>query len=116
MARKRHTDRSERPFSEATIEQVWNKGRVFQSYDANIWRHDLCGSVIKRGDHGNVNSKHCWEIDHIKCRNSVPRCRIFALSLPVDGDIPSSSQSSRVPYETHRRSHTWRPRLASATC
>lgn len=66
MARGRNTDRSGRPFSDATVEQVWNKGRVIQNSDAKVWRHDLCGSVIKRGDHGNVNSTHGWEIDHIK--------------------------------------------------
>jgi len=45
---------------------VWNKGRVIPNYDAKVWRHDTSGGVIKRGDHGNVNSTHGWEIDHIK--------------------------------------------------
>ena len=66
MARSRNTDRSGRPFSDPTIDPVWSKGRVIPNYDAKVWRHDTCGGVIKRGDHGNVNSTHGWEIDHIK--------------------------------------------------
>jgi len=34
--------------------------------DSNIWRWDICGSVIKYSDHGNTNSDNGWEIDHIK--------------------------------------------------
>lgn len=66
MARSRNTDRTGTTFPEATVEQVWNKGREIPNYDRRIWRHDACGSAIKRGDYGNVNSKNGWEIDHIR--------------------------------------------------
>lgn len=66
MGRNRNTDQSGKPFSEATVQQVWNKGRPSSGYDAAVWRHDLCGSPIKRSDYGDVNCKNGWEVDHIK--------------------------------------------------
>ena len=56
------------PFSttdEQTKLAVWAKGNPIQGYDPAIWRHDICGAVMKYADHGNTNSKHGWEIDHI---------------------------------------------------
>ncbi len=47
------------------ILSVWNKGRKIKDYDAEVWRHDDLGNVIKFADHGNRDSKHGWEIDHI---------------------------------------------------
>lgn len=48
---------------------VWNKGKVCVqngiTHDATIWRWDAYGNVMKYSDHGNTNSKHGWEIDHI---------------------------------------------------
>lgn len=49
---------------------VWDMGRKIvqngKEYDLNIWRWDICGSVMKYSDHGNTNSDNGWEIDHIK--------------------------------------------------
>lgn len=45
---------------------VWNKGRKIDGYDSDMWRYDICGNVMKYIDHGDTNSKHGWEIDHIK--------------------------------------------------
>lgn len=56
------------PFSntdEATKRSVWAKGYAIQGWDSNVWRHDLCGKVIKYSEHGNRLSEHGWEIDHI---------------------------------------------------
>lgn len=44
---------------------VWQKGRVIPGHDSNVWRWDVCGHVIRYGEHGNTNSQHGWEIDHI---------------------------------------------------
>lgn len=52
-------------FSEQDIEAVWNKGRVIPDFASDIWRWDVCGTVMKRSEHGNRNSKYGWEIDHI---------------------------------------------------
>lgn len=56
-------------FSNATEQnkqKVWNKGMVIKDYDKNIWRRDICGNAMKYTEHGNTNSEHGWEIDHIK--------------------------------------------------
>lgn len=53
-------------FSDAEKLAVWNKGRVVPDFDAAIWRYDHYGNPIKFGEYGNVNSKHGWEVDHIK--------------------------------------------------
>lgn len=45
---------------------VWNKGSIINNYDPAVWRHDICGNVMKYAEHGNTTSKHGWEIDHIK--------------------------------------------------
>lgn len=52
-------------FSKDIIQKVWEKGKVVENYDPNIWRKDECGAWIKREEHGNRGSKHGWEIDHI---------------------------------------------------
>ncbi len=56
------------PFSntdESTKRAVWAKGRIIPGYDASVWRHDTCGMVMFYADHGDTNSEHGWEIDHI---------------------------------------------------
>lgn len=49
---------------------VWNKGRIIiqngKKYDPKVWRWDICGQVMKYSEHGNIDSKYGWEIDHIK--------------------------------------------------
>ncbi len=50
---------------EPTKLQVWQKGQVIAGYDAAVWRHDTCGAVMCYSEHGNTDSKHGWEIDHI---------------------------------------------------
>lgn len=44
---------------------VWTKGRVIPEYDSAIWRWDACGHVMNYSEHGNTNSEHGWEIDHM---------------------------------------------------
>jgi len=51
---------------ESTKLAVWQKGRVIPEFDPKVWRHDSLGSVMNYSEHGNINSKHGWEIDHIK--------------------------------------------------
>jgi len=56
-------------FTEATHElksAVWWKGTAIPGYDPKIWMRDRFGSVIKWSEHGNRESKHGWEIDHIR--------------------------------------------------
>lgn len=66
MTRNRNTDISGKPFGSTTVGAVWKKGREIPGHDANIWRRDACGKLMKFSDYGNINSQHGWEIDHIK--------------------------------------------------
>lgn len=55
---------------EKTKLAVWAKGRIVPDkgndhWDPKDWRYDSYGSPIKYSEHGNTNSKHGWEIDHI---------------------------------------------------
>jgi hypothetical protein len=63
--RKHNTTSHDSNWTEEMKLAVWNKGTIIQDYFPSIWRRDLCGSVIKYGDHGNRDSKYGWEIDHI---------------------------------------------------
>ena len=65
MARRQNTDRQGNSWSEAQIKAAWNKGRVIPDYSADLWRWDKCGAVMKYTEHGNRESVHGWEIDHI---------------------------------------------------
>lgn len=53
-------------FNQTTVDLVWQKEQVVPRYDPNVWRKDTCGAWMKRNEHGNTNSQHGWEIDHIK--------------------------------------------------
>ena len=56
------------PFRNASEElklRVWSKGRPIAGFDPAVWRHDICGAPMRYADHGNTNSQHGWEIDHI---------------------------------------------------
>lgn len=52
-------------FDYATIEAVWNKGKVVLGYDSTKVRKDSCGAWMYRSEYGKTNSKYGWEIDHI---------------------------------------------------
>ena len=63
--RNRNSDRVGRSFTPLTIEAVWSKGRIVPGYDPSLVRKDSCGAFMKKGDYGNTNSPHGWEVDHI---------------------------------------------------
>lgn len=63
--RQNGTNRDGHQFTQADIWAVWQKARTIQGYDPTVWRADVCGSPIKYGDYGNINSQHGWEVDHI---------------------------------------------------
>lgn len=63
MSRNRNTRGGN--FDAATIQAVWEKGKVIPDYSPATWRWDTCGAVMKRSEHGNTDSKHGWEVDHI---------------------------------------------------
>ena len=65
MARNHNTNKNGGSWTEETKKAVWKKGRVIKDYSPEIWRYDICGSVMKYSEHGDRDSKHGWEIDHI---------------------------------------------------
>lgn len=65
MVRKPNTDRQGYPFSLDTINGVWAKGREIPKFHSGIWRWDKCGLVMSYEEHGNRQSEHGWEVDHI---------------------------------------------------
>jgi hypothetical protein len=52
-------------WSDAIIQQVWEKGEKVSSNDPDKWRKDACGAWIGRISYGNRNSSWGWEVDHI---------------------------------------------------
>lgn len=65
MARKHNTNRQGGSWTDNEKKTVWEKGRIIPDFDKTIWRWDKCGLVMKFSEHGNRNSEHGWEIDHI---------------------------------------------------
>ena len=56
------------PFANASHDlksQVWWKGTQSQQNDPKVWMQDKCGLFMKWSEHGNRDSEHGWEIDHI---------------------------------------------------
>lgn len=66
MSRNFNTDISGIPFGKTTVGDVWEKGKVIDGYNRNEWRYDVYGKPMKFEEYGNVDSKHGWEVDHIK--------------------------------------------------
>jgi hypothetical protein len=57
----------ETSMADYTIEErklIWNKGRIINTFDPNIWRHDAYGFVIHWEKYGTTD-KYGWEVDHI---------------------------------------------------
>lgn len=52
-------------FSEQTILQVWQKGKIVAGYDPDKFRKDKCDAWIAKEQYGNRNHNLGWEIDHI---------------------------------------------------
>ena len=55
---------------ETTKIAVWEKGRPIvgedgKTWDKSVWRWDVRGIPMKFDEHGNTDSNHGWEIDHI---------------------------------------------------
>lgn len=45
---------------------IWNKGKLIENYDRNVWRRDMYGRAMKYTEYGKRDSEYGWEIDHIK--------------------------------------------------
>jgi hypothetical protein len=63
MARSQGTRVDGSPFSEATIEAVWQKGKPEPQYPG--FRKDTCDASMQRSKYGKTET-FGWEIDHDK--------------------------------------------------
>jgi 5-methylcytosine-specific restriction endonuclease McrA len=51
-------------FSDAKIQEIWEKGVIDANNDKDIWRKDVCGAWINRDQYGK-DGDYAWDIDHI---------------------------------------------------
>ena len=54
------------PFTDETIQQVWEKGKVVENHDPDVKRKDAATAWIHREEYGNRDSEFGWEIHHIE--------------------------------------------------
>lgn len=52
-------------YSKETIEFIWQKAKLVDGYNPNIWRKDFAGAWIRHDSYGAYN-EYGWEIDHKK--------------------------------------------------
>lgn len=51
-------------FNEEMIQNIWEKAKVVEGYNPNIWRQDFAGAWIRRDAYG-TTMDFGWEIDHL---------------------------------------------------
>lgn len=59
--------------------QVWDKARIIEGYDPNLYRHDACGAWIAFEDYKNRDSIYGWEVDHI-----YPESKLKKSNVPTE--------------------------------
>ncbi len=48
-----------------TILEVWNKAKIIEGSNPDIWRQDFAGAWIRKDAYGS-HSQYGWEIDHLR--------------------------------------------------
>lgn len=51
--------------SEALKQRVWEKGRVIDGFNPDMYRKDACGAWIIKDKYGAIDNLYGWQIDHI---------------------------------------------------
>ena len=52
-------------FTPNIIQQVWNKAKIVDGYNPEIFRKDPCGAWIIRNKYGATDNPYGWVIDHV---------------------------------------------------
>jgi len=52
-------------FTEDQIRIVWDRARIIDGTDKNLFRQDACGAWIRWDKYGDRDSQYGWEVDHI---------------------------------------------------
>jgi len=94
MPRSRNARVDGSPFDAATIAAVWNKGRPIANYDQGVWRHDICGSVLRRDAYGNTQSQRLGGRPH---QTGRWRWRGRALQSPAIAVGQQPAQGRHIP-------------------
>jgi len=53
-------------YDEATVQQVWERGRASTDFDPAQWRQDQCGAWLRRDQYGSANGPFAWKILPVK--------------------------------------------------
>lgn len=53
-------------YDTALLNQIWQKASPLPNSDADMWRKDDYGRMIKYTDYGKRDSEYGWEVDHIQ--------------------------------------------------
>lgn len=56
-------------YTEELKQKVWEKGRIVNNYNPQMFRKDACGAWIMWDKYGDRDSIYGWEIDHILPQN-----------------------------------------------
>lgn len=56
-------------YTEELKRKVWEKGRIVNNYNPQMFRKDACGAWIMWDKYGDRDSIYGWEIDHILPQN-----------------------------------------------
>lgn len=67
--------------SEELKQKVWEKGRVVEGFNPEMYRKDACGAWIIRDKYGAIDNLYGWHIDHI-----YPASRLYEMGVP-ESDI-----------------------------
>jgi hypothetical protein len=62
---------------------VWAKAHIIPGRDAELWRSDAFGSVIRYSDYGDRSSDYGWEIDHYAVPRGFDGIDMLANSRPL---------------------------------
>ena len=64
-------------FDDQLLNQIWERAKRVDGYDADRFRKDACGAWIIRDNYGDPDSPFGWEVDHI-----YPESKLREKSVP----------------------------------
>ena len=56
---------TQREWTESQVNEVWEQGTPVEELDADVFRMDAAGALIRRDAYGNRRNRFGWEIDEI---------------------------------------------------
>ncbi len=62
-------------YSEEQLNRIWAKGRTVFGLNADVYRLDVVGAMMKRSCYGKEESLG-WEVDHIFPKKMLEECKI----------------------------------------